>query len=122
MKNLKTYNESFMDIFNGNFNKKSKGFFDQFKKGYAERTKAENILVECLYYLDISFRQGVNESRLLGAMESVLLLENVLKGGEKFKFEEKQMKFLFIEYKSKENYREHIIRLSWEYLKNNDVL
>jgi len=62
------------------------------------------------------------DSRFLGAAEGVLLMEDYIKQGKSFDYRENEKKFLFIPYKTKETYREHIIRLIKEYLTEKGVL
>jgi len=121
MEHIKTFNENWKDIFSPqkSFNKKAKNYLDSFKKTYEERNKSENILVECLYKLEFLASQ---DSRFLGAAEVVLLMEDYIKQGKSFDYREKEEKFLFIPYKTKETYREHIIRLIKEYLTEKGVL
>ena len=121
MEHIKTFNENWRYIFSPqkSFNSKAKNYLDSFKKSYEERNKPENILVECLYKLEFLASQ---DSRFLGAAEGVLLMEDYIKQGERFDYKEKEEKFLFIPYKTKETYREHIIRLIKEYLSEKGVL
>jgi hypothetical protein len=49
-------------------------------------------------------------------------MEDYIKQGKSFDYREKEEKFLFIPYKTKETYREHIIRLIKEYLTEKGVL
>ncbi len=60
--------------------------------------------------------------RYLGAIEAVLVLEKFLDPASKFNFKEKENKFLFFTFKTKETYREVVIRSAKEYLKQNGVL
>ena len=127
MEHIKTFNENWKDIFRSeeqeiirqSFNNKAKNYLDSFKKSREERNKPENILVECLYKLEFLASQ---DSRFLGAAEVVLLMEDYIKQGKSFDYQEKEEKFLFIPYKTKETYREHIIRLIKEYLSEKGVL
>lgn len=90
------------------FDQKATAYLNTFKKSYEERNKTENILVECLYNLEFLNSQ---DRRFLGAAESILVIEGVLRNpGTKFDF------------KGKENYKEHIIRLSKEFLTERGVI
>ena len=126
MEHIKTFNENWKDIFSPqkSFNNKAKNYLDSFKKTCEERSKSENILVECLYKLEFlaSFQPDAQDSRFLGASEGVLLMEDYIKQGKSFDYREKEERFLFIPYKTKETYREHIIRLIKEYLTEKGVL
>ena len=90
------------------------------KKTYEERNKPENILVECLYKLEVTETQN---ARYLGAAEAILIMENFIEtpGGSP-DYKEKEEKFLFMTFKTKESYREYIIRLTKEYLTEKGVL
>ncbi len=106
------------------FNAGAEKYLSQFKKDFNDRTNAENILVEGLFKLEyVALRsQNLESARFLGAMEAVLLLEEVLKPGDKFDYKTSERKFLFIPYTTKESYREHIIRVAKEYLQSKGVL
>jgi hypothetical protein len=122
MGRIKSFNENWKDIL---FNKKAyinkaKNYLDSFKKTYEERNKTENILVECLYKLEVTETQN---ARYLGAAEAVLIMDGFLnRPGQPFNYKEKEEKFLFMTFKTKESYREHIIRLTKEYLTEKGVL
>lgn len=143
MKNIKGFNENFLDKLKNaankesdknfslspfpsqdRFNKGANKYLSQFKKDYTERNKAENILVEGLFKLEyVAYRsESLNSARILGAMEAVLILEGVLQGGGSFDYKKSDHKFLFIKYTTQESYKEHIIRLSKEYLQSKGVL
>jgi hypothetical protein len=122
MNRIKSFNENWKDIF---FNKKAyinkaTNYLDSFKKTYEERNKPENILVECLYKLEVTETQN---ARYLGAAEAILIMENFIEtpGGSP-DYKEKEEKFLFMTFKTKESYREYIIRLTKEYLTEKGVL
>lgn len=122
MNRIKSFNENWKDILNPKkaYINKAKSYLDSFKKTYEERNTPENILVECLYKLEVSETQN---ARYLGAAEVVLIMEGFLKRpGESFDYKEKEHKFLFLNFKTKESYREHIIRLTKEYLTQKGVL
>jgi len=125
MKNIKGFNENFLDkLSQDGFNKGANKYLSQFKKDYTERSKAESILVECLFKLEyVVYRsQSLESARILGAMEAVLILEGVLQGGGSFDYKKSEHKFLFIKYTTQESYKEHIIKLSKEYLIDKGVL
>jgi len=119
--NFKIFNENLKDIFNPqkSFNKKADSYLEKFKKTYEERSKIENILVECLFKLEFV---NLQDSRFLGAAEAVLIMEDFIKPGGKFDYKEKEEKFLFITYKSKETYKDVIIRLAKKYLTEKGVI
>jgi hypothetical protein len=123
MDRIKSFNENWKDIFNPKkaYITKAKNYLDSFKKTYQERNKTENILVECLYKLEVTETQN---ERYLGAAEAVLIMDGFLnkKPGQPFNYKEKEEKFLFMTFKTKESYREHIIRLTKEYLTEKGVL
>ena len=122
MYRIKSFNENWKDIFNPKkaYITKAKNYLDSFKKTYEERSKSENILVECLYKLEVSETQNV---RYLGAAEAILIMENFLnRPGHPFNYKEKEHRFLFMTFKTKETYREHIIRLTKEFLTEKGVL
>jgi len=122
MDRIKLFNENWKDIFNPKkaYITKAKNYLDSFKKTYEQRTKSENILVECLYKLEVNETQN---ARYLGAAEAILIMENFLnRPGQSFNYKEKEEKFLFMTFKTKESYREHIIRLTKEYLTEKGVL
>jgi uncharacterized UPF0160 family protein len=130
MERIKLFNENWMDVITNKasdiFNpkkayiNKAKNYLDSFKKTYQERNKTENILVECLYKLEVTETQN---ARYLGAAEVVLIMDGFLdKQGKPFNYKEKEEKFLFMTFKTKESYREHIIRLTKEYLTEKGVL
>ena len=63
---------------------------------YEERSKSENIIVECLYNLEVIASKN---ARYLGAAEGVLLMEDFLnQPGTKFDYQEKEHKFLFMKF------------------------
>ena len=66
MEHIKSFTEKWKDIFNyaKSFDNKSKNYLNAFKKSYEERTKSENILVECLYKLEFLESQ---DRRFLGS-------------------------------------------------------
>lgn len=117
----KIFNEKWEGIFNPqkSHNNKVKNYLDSFKKSYDERNKPENILVQCLYCLEFL---GSQDSRFLGVSEGVLLMENYIEQGGGFDYKEREGKFLFIPYITRETYREHIIRLTKEYLSEKGIL
>ncbi len=122
MDRIKSFNENWKDIFSPKkaYITKAKNYLDSFKKTYEQRTKSENILVECLYKLEVNETQN---ARYLGAAEAILIMENFLnRPGQSFNYKEKEEKFLFMTFKTKESYREHIIRLTKEYLTEKGVL
>ena len=122
MNRIKSFNENWKDIFSPKkaYINKAKNYLDSFKKTYEERNKPENILVECLYKLEVTETQN---ARYLGAAEAILIMENFLNSpGQPFNFKEKEEKFLFMTFKTKESYREYIIRLTKEYLTEKGVL
>jgi hypothetical protein len=127
MKYLKRFNENmFKDIINYPSKKFAEGrekYFLQFKKDYEERTHAENIIVQGLYYVEyVLDGSSKDELRYLGAIEAVLVLEKFLKPDNKFNYKEKENKFLFFTFKTKESYRDVILRNAKEYLKQKGVL
>lgn len=127
MKHLKGFNENmFKDIINYPSNKFAEGrekYFLQFKRPYEERTHAENIIVQGLYYVEyVLGGSSKDELRYLGAIEAVLVLEKFLKPDNKSNYKEKENKFLFFTFKTKESYRDVILRNAKEYLKQKGVL
>lgn len=122
MKHIRKYNEEYGTFGLGNQrleNEKSK-FLSKFTKQFGERSIQEDIMVEGLYNLE--FMVG-DQSRFLGALEALLILEGVLEGrGGKFDYENKEKKFLFIKYKEKETYKQHIVRLTNEHLKKTGLI
>ena len=119
-KYIKSFKSNWNDIYLGGMTVDKKNeYLSQFRKPYSERTKSENILVESLYYIEFV---GSTDNRFLGAMESILILNDQLKVGTPFDYKEKEYKFLFMSFKSKETYKEIITRLSKEFLLKNDVL
>jgi len=121
MRHVKSYNEGLIERlphvkkFKSNVN----NYNDQFKKEYKDRTISENILIEALFKVEVLLSL---DNRYLGAMEAILILEGALGPGVSLKFQEKEEKFLFIKYKTRETYREHIIRLSKLFLKERGIL
>lgn len=147
MRNIKGFNENFLDKLKNaankerdknfslspspsqdRFNKENRvsanKYLSQFKKDYTERNKAENILVEGLFKLEyvVYISKSLNSERILGAMEAVLILEGILSGDGSFDYKKSDHNFLSIKYTTKESYKEHIIRLSKEYLQSKGVL
>lgn len=127
MKHLKGFNENmFKDIIDYPSKKFAEGrekYLSQFKKDYEERTHAENIIVQGLYYIEYVLLNGSkDELRYLGAIEAVLVLDGFLKPGNKSNYKEKESKFLFFTFKTKESYRDVILRNAKEYLKQKGVL
>lgn len=93
---------------------------NQFKKSFSDRSKAERIITESLYYLE---ETNVMPERFLGAIESALVIEGFFKGGEPFKYNKSVYKFLGIfPISVEETHMSYIIRNAKEYLKNNNVL
>jgi len=125
MKHLRGFNENvFKDIMEYPAKKYKEGrekYLSQFKKNYEERTPAERIIVQALYFIEY-VGYSKDELRYLGAIEAVLVLEEFLDPGSKFNFKEKENKFLFFTYKTKESYREVILRSAKEYLQQKGVL
>lgn len=119
MEHIKSYTESVKNYFQKSFDKKANSYLDNFKKSYDDRTKSENILVECLFKLEFLESQNL---RYAGAAEGILLMEDYLKTGNNFEYETKKEKFLFMTFETKETYREHIIRLVKQYLKEKNIL
>lgn len=120
MEHIKSFNENWKDIFSGGLTSdKKEEYLSQFKKSYEERTKSENILVESLFYIEF---KGLTDNRFLGAMESVLILNDYLTGGKPFDYKEREQKFLFMTFKTKETYKELILRLTKNYLSDVGVL
>lgn len=118
MKNIKKFNESW-NIFNKEENSsKDIEYKNQFLKTHEERTKSEKIIVDCLYHLEL---KNSENARYLGAIEGVLLMEGFLKSGD-FNFKEKEEKFLFMTFKTKESYREYMIRYAKNFLKERNIL
>lgn len=120
---MKSFNEdwNWKDILHPDkaFVRKAKAYLDQFKKGYEERSKSENIIVECLYNIEVMTKNP----RYLGAAEGVLLMEGFLDSpGSKFDYQEKEHKFLFMKFKTTETYEELIIRKCKDFLKSRGVL
>jgi len=127
MKHLKSFNENIFKKINEYPSKKfaegREKYFLQFKRPYEERTHAENIIVQGLYYIEyVLDGSSKDELRYLGAIEAVLVLEDFLKPDNKFNYKEKENKFLFFTFKTKENYRDVILRNAKEYLKQKGVL
>jgi hypothetical protein len=101
------------------FLKKRKEYLGQFKE-YSNRNVYENIVVEGLYNLEFLNSQN---SRYLGAIEVVLIMEGLLSNpGSEFLFKTEEKEFLNVKYKTKETYKDHIIRLGKEFLKLRNVL
>ena len=99
---------------------KSLEYLSQFKEDYDDRTLSENILIEGLYHLE--FEKSVSPLRYLGSMESILLIERVLKPGDSFDFLEYESKFLGFTFKVKENYQSFIIRKTKDFLKEREII
>ena len=127
MKNIKSFNENWsqnlknklLKPINDKFLKNRTSYLTQFKFDFEKRTKPVNILIECLYYIE--FLKN-SDNRFLGAAEGVLLMEDFLKQGQKLDYKQKDEKFLFIKYKTKEDYRDVIIRYTKEYLTQKGIL
>jgi hypothetical protein len=94
------------------FLEKRKKYLDQFKE-FSKRTLSEKIIVEALYNIEFLNSQ---DGRYFGSIESVLVLENFKKPGEAFSYQEKEIRIMFINFKTKETYKEHIVRLAKEFL------
>lgn len=122
MDHIKSFNENWKDnldnFLHGKKGKKEE-YLSQFKKSYEERSKSENILVESLYFIEF---EGQDDRRFLGAMESVLILNDYMDGGKPFDYEEREQKFLFMKFKTKETYKELILRKSKKFLSDKGVL
>lgn len=112
---------SFVDMFKSDKQRKKEYISDymvnRVKKDHSERTISERIVLQA--YLELKF---VLDSRLLGAIEAVLVMEGVLKGGEPFDLQKKNKKFLFVEYTEKEGYNSFIIRKAKEFLQERGVI
>jgi hypothetical protein len=111
-----------MDLFGygKRYESKRNQHLSQFKKSWKERTTFENILCECLYKVEFHKSQ---DRRYLGAAETVLITEGVLKGGgEAFPYEKFEQRIVGIKVQSNETYPELIVRLSKQYLKEREVL
>ena len=67
------------------------------------------LLVESLLYIGY---KGSTDNRFLGAMESVLILNDYLTGGKQFDLTKKENKSLFMIFRTKETYRELIVKTS----------
>lgn len=111
----------FVDMFKSDKQRKKEYISDyldkKVKKDHSERTISERIVLQA--YLELKF---VLDSRLLGAIEATLVMEDFLKGGEHFDFQEKNKEFLFIKYTLKEDYRSFIIRKAKEFLTQRGVI
>lgn len=98
----------------------------KFLKSPKERTTAETIIVLSLYdftnYRNINYSEAHSITRHAACIESVLLMEGVLKIGEKFEPKVTKSKFLFWEVEDKETYRELMRRMGLEYLKERGVV
>jgi hypothetical protein len=108
-------------MFKNSFEKTREKYLSKFKKPFEERTKSENIIVECLYNIEF-LQKNSNIGRYLGAIETVLIYENVLNSCRSFNYLQKEHKFLCFKWNVKETYAEHIIRLGKEFLKQNKIL
>jgi hypothetical protein len=95
-------------------------YLSQFKKGWEDRTTTENIICECLYNLEFHNSQN---GRYLGAAETVLIIEGLLKGdGSEFSYENVTDNVFGVKVIRKETYRELILRLSKEFLKQREII
>jgi hypothetical protein len=104
---LQIYFKIWFFLFGKRESKKFNDYLSQYKKNYNERTKSENILVDCLYHIELA---GLKSDRYLGAMEAVLILNDVLICGNGFNIQKN------------ETYRKYILRLSKEFLSKNGVI
>ncbi len=117
MEKIKKFNENWKNFFHPqeSFNRKAEIYLSQFKKDYSERTISENILVECLFKLEMVLPESIGRFpevlRYLGAIEAILVMEGYIEKGKKFDSEISNL-----EYKKRESYREHIIELAKNYL------
>lgn len=125
MEHIKNFNENWKDSLDSDLIRKKNSYeirydsyHEKFKKKFEQRTKEENILVECLYNLE----NFTIDRRYLGVAEGVFHMIDYFKKGEKFDYKEKEEKFLFVRYKTKERYSEYIIRKIKEYLTEKGVL
>jgi len=95
-------------------------YLSQFKKGWKDRTTTENIICECLYKLEFHNSQ---DARYLGAAETALIIEGVLKGnGSDFPYEDVTDNVFGVKVTRKETYRELILRLSRKFLKEREII
>ena len=78
-------------------------------KPYEERSIAEKIIVGCLYKIEFMGAYEREEIRHLAAIESALIMEEFLAYGKKFD----EIKY------PGETYKTMIIRLAYDYLKEN---
>ena len=98
----------------------------KFLKSPKERTTAETIIVLSLYdftnYRDINSNIAHSITRHAACIETVLLMEGVLKLGQEFEKNNISSRFLFWEFKVEETYRELMRRMGMEYLKEKGVV
>jgi hypothetical protein len=98
----------------------------KFLKSPSERTTAEKIIVLSLYdftyYRDINNNQAHSITRSAACIEAVLLMDDVLKLGQEFERKVTKSKFLLWEVEETETYREVMIRMGLEYLKERGVI
>ena len=99
-------------------------FNSQFKKSHDERTYNENVMVQTLFNIKIinSDKLIANNYRSLGAAEVALVNEGYLTKYEDFKYIDVDKKFLWFTVKVKEKYKDHIIRLIKECLKDKGII
>jgi len=128
MKHIQIFNEGWKDTLKSVVDYPSKKYkegrekyLSQFKKPYEERSHAEKIICQALYFIEYQNIES-NVLRYLGAIEAVLVMEKFLDPADKFNYEEKEKSFLFIKYKEKESYKSVIIRKAKDYLKQHNVL
>lgn len=120
MNHVKKFNESWKDIFGkDDFYKESENYLNQFKKHRNEMTKSENLLVNFLYELEFKDSHSL---RYLGAAEAILIILGYIESGEEFDYKDREGKIFYMKFKTKENYRDYIIRKIKEYFKENGIM
>lgn len=130
MERLKKFNEGWKDLPGKVLDKVTGGdayreggkkYLSQFKKSYEQRSQAESIIAQGLYFLEYQNIE-TQQLRYLGALEATMVMEGFIDPGDKFIYQETEKKFLFFKYTEKESYRNLVIRKAKEYLKSKGVL
>ena len=92
--------------FERNYHEKLENFLDKYKKKYDERTIEESIVCQAFFHINFASK---NDMRYYGALEAILVLNEYLNPGEEGVFKN-------------EGYKNLIIRLSEQYLKDKNIL
>lgn len=94
-------------------------FLSNVKKDSKDRTLSENILFQAYYYINFL---NVNDNKYLGAIETILVLEDFIKPGQTYEYKKYNKKFLFWNYTETQTYKSLMLEMAEKYLKSRNIL